>query len=239
MTWMREVWRDPFEARAYVDTGPIQERVYAQHAGIGWIGKNTCVINHSSAPGRSSPKSSAASRSRSIRPRLTSAARARCVSSVPDAGAGGARRARFTRCISYLTIELRGAIAEPLQQRSARSVRCESVRRSARNAVAPASDDPAWQPRPVWDRPAVQTLAAMTDAELGDALQGSPMRRTKISGLRRNLELPPGTRNRRPAADLIPGAGPALGSGAADGLSRRPLLRLMATVHGPRLRRRR
>jgi epoxyqueuosine reductase len=42
---VRAIAGDGFEARAYVDTGPVQERVYAQHAGIGWIGKNTCVIN--------------------------------------------------------------------------------------------------------------------------------------------------------------------------------------------------
>ncbi len=45
LAWMRAASSDPFEARAYVDTGPVQERVYAQYAGIGWIGKNTCVIN--------------------------------------------------------------------------------------------------------------------------------------------------------------------------------------------------
>ncbi len=45
LAWMRIASPDPFEARAYVDTGPVQERVYAQYAGIGWIGKNTCVIN--------------------------------------------------------------------------------------------------------------------------------------------------------------------------------------------------
>ena len=43
--WMRETSPVPFEGRAHVDTGPIQERVYARHAGIGWIGKNCCVIN--------------------------------------------------------------------------------------------------------------------------------------------------------------------------------------------------
>ena len=42
---MREQWPEPFEARAYADTGPIIERVAAKYAGLGWLAKNTCLIN--------------------------------------------------------------------------------------------------------------------------------------------------------------------------------------------------
>jgi epoxyqueuosine reductase len=55
------------------------------------------------------------------------------------------------------------------------------------NAAAPRSSDPAWQPRPAWDRVDLLTLAQRTDEELTAALRGSPMKRTKIQGLRRNI----------------------------------------------------
>ena len=45
IAWMHVVHPEPFEAAPYVDTGPVQERVFARHAGVGWIGKNCCVIN--------------------------------------------------------------------------------------------------------------------------------------------------------------------------------------------------
>ena len=155
LAWMREAAPEPFEARAYVDTGPVQERVYAQHAGIGWIGKNTLRDQSaSSARGSSSARSSAACRSTPTRRRSISAAPARCAS----------RRVRpqalvapgvldSTRCISYLTIEHRGAIPDDVRAGD-RLARLRLRHLSGSLPVerrAPRSTDPAWQPRPAWD----------------------------------------------------------------------------------------
>ena len=192
VAWMRESSGDPFEARVYVDTGPVQERVYARHAGIGWIGKNTCVIHPTlgswlflgeivcSLPLAVDEPASDQCGACTL-----------CLEACPTQALVAPGVLDATRCVSYLTIESRAAVPETLRDGVGTRVYgcdvCQEV--CPWNAVAPHSDDPAWQPRPLWDDTDVATLGATTDEALDEALQGSAMRRAGVAGLRRNLEI--------------------------------------------------
>jgi epoxyqueuosine reductase len=190
LTWMREASPEPFEARAYVDTGPIQERVYAQHAGLGWIGKNTCLINPMLG---SWIFLSEIICSLPLVPDAPSFDQCGTCTLCLDACPTQAFRAPgvldATQCISYLTIEHRGNIPEALQASIGTHVYgcdvCQEV--CPWNGAAPISVDPAWQPRPSWDSPALSDLQQMPDTELSSALRGSAMSRAKPLGLRRNV----------------------------------------------------
>ena len=190
VAWMRESSPEPFDARTYVDTGPVQERVYAQHAGIGWIGKNTCVIN---------PRLgswiflSEILCSLPLDPDVPSYDQCGtctlCLEACPTHAIVGPGQLDSTRCISYLTIERRGELPEPMTSQIGSHVYgcdvCQEV--CPWNQLAPVSPDPAWQPRPAWDRPGLDALDAMSDDEMSAALAGSAMRRAKPDGLRRNI----------------------------------------------------
>jgi epoxyqueuosine reductase len=96
-----------------------------------------------------------------------------------------------TRCISYLTIEYRGAIPEPLGSAMGAHVYgcdvCQEV--CPWNAAAPVSQDRAWQPRARWDGPSLDDLVNASDEELQASLEGSAMRRARPEALRRNISI--------------------------------------------------
>ena len=190
LAWMRDASPDPFDARAYVDTGPVQERVYAQHAGIGWIGKNTCVIN----PDLGSWVFLAEIIC-SLPLDLDAPAFDRCgtctlcLEACPTQALVAPGVLDSTRCVSYLTIELRGAIPDALRPGvGSRVFGCDVCQDVCPWNTTPAtSDDPAWQPRRAWEGADLVSLSRKSDEELRAAMAGSAMRRTKVAGLRRNL----------------------------------------------------
>jgi epoxyqueuosine reductase len=190
--WMHDVHPDPFEAAPYVDTGPVQERVFAQHAGVGWIGKNCCVIHPELG---SFIFLSEIICSLPLPPDIPALDQCGmctlCIQACPTQAliAPGVLDAR--RCISYLTIEQQGDVPVELRDAVGRHVYgcdiCQEV--CPYNADAPVSTDAAWLPRKVWDRPLVDDLLQMPDAELRTALVNSAMTRARKAGLRRNFRL--------------------------------------------------
>ncbi len=190
LAWMRTEAPEPFEARTYVDTGPVQERIYAQYAGLGWIGKNTCLINaeHGSwlflaeiiTTLDLDPDTQALEQCGSCR---------RCLDACPTGALVDAGVLDSTRCISYLTIELRTGIPEEYRAALGNHVYgcdiCQAV--CPYNLPASSSSDAAWQAREGLDLPRLVDLWRRSDIELRALLKGSAMTRAKLTGLRRNL----------------------------------------------------
>ena len=181
-------------SRSYVDTGPLIERVYAKYAGVGWIGKNACIINQQLGSWLflGVILTSLDFTKGDLKPELPAPDRCgtctRCIKACPTQAiiAPGELDARL--CISYLTIEKRSEIPEELRSAMGRHVFgcdiCQDV--CPWNRKAPATAAPEFQPREGLVKPALDWLAEMQQEEFRSVFRGSPIRRTKLSGLRRN-----------------------------------------------------
>ncbi|HET9830242.1 MAG TPA: tRNA epoxyqueuosine(34) reductase QueG [Vicinamibacterales bacterium] len=190
LEWMRSTSDTPFDARAYVDTGPVQERVYAQYAGIGWIGKNTCVINAEKGSWIFLAEIICSLELEFDRPAFDQCGTCTlCIEACPTKAIVAPGVVDSNRCISYLTIEHRGDIPDEFREAIGTHIYgcdiCQEV--CPWNATPAVSNDPAWQPRETWDGAIVEELAGRSDDALRTAMRGSAMRRTKVAGLRRNL----------------------------------------------------
>jgi epoxyqueuosine reductase len=187
---MRANAEAPFDARAYVDTGPVQERVYAQHAGLGWIGKNTCLINADKGSWLFLAEIICTLPLDADAPAVDQCGSCRrCLDACPTEALVAPGVLDSRRCLSYLTIELRTAIDEPLRADVGTHVYgcdiCQDV--CPYNHAATASPDPAWHARSGLNLPALAALWRRSDADLRRLVRGTPMTRAKVTGLRRNL----------------------------------------------------
>jgi epoxyqueuosine reductase len=192
VTRLRARAGEGLDARAYVDTGPVQERVYAHHAGLGWIGKNTCVIN---ADLGSWIFLAAIICNLPLEPDLPALDQCGtctlCLEACPTGALVEPRVLDSTRCLSYLTIELKTAI--PVEHRDAvgeHAYGCDICQEVCPWNLSPSvgtSRHPAWQPRPGLDGPKLLDLWTRSDDELRALLKGSAMKRAGVTRLRRNL----------------------------------------------------
>jgi epoxyqueuosine reductase len=182
------------QSRSYVDTGPLVERVYAKYAGVGWIGKNTCIINQQLGSWLflGVILTSIDLTKNQLTADLPAPDRCgsctRCITACPTQAitAPGVLDAQL--CISYLTIEKRGEIPEDLRSGVGRQVFgcdiCQDV--CPWNRKAPATSTAEFKAREELVNPALDWLAEMQPEEFRAVFRGSPIKRAKLSGLRRN-----------------------------------------------------
>lgn len=189
---LREISAEEFDARAYVDTGPVQERVYAQYAGLGWIGKNTCVINEELGSWIFLSEIICSLQLEPDPPSIDQCGScARCLEACPTGALVDPGVLDATRCLSYLTIELKSGI--PTEHREAignHAYGCDICQEVCPWNIAPGigtSRDEEFQPRPGLDNPSLLDLWNRTDDELRGLLKGSAMKRAGVKRLRRNL----------------------------------------------------
>ncbi len=194
------------EYKICVDTAPLLERSYARAAGLGWIGKNTCLINE---PLGSWFFLGELLTSLELEPDVAAPDRCgtctRCIDACPtDALAPGELDAR--RCISYFTIELRGAIDEAARPDIGAHVFgcdiCQEV--CPWNGRAPVTSEPAFAPREV--APPLERLAGLSEGEFREAFRGSAVKRAKYSGFLRNVAIAMGNSGQascRPALERL------------------------------------
>jgi epoxyqueuosine reductase len=177
--------------RMYTDTGPILERELAQRAGLGWIGKNTCLID----PQRGSYLLLAemlldlplAPDAPFLEDRCGTCTR--CLDACPTECILPDRTIDAARCISYLTIEVKGSINPDLREATGDWLfGCDVCQEVCpwNLRFAPTSGDPAFARRPFLDPPDLTRFLSLEEAEYKTELSHSPLKRAHRHGLVRN-----------------------------------------------------
>jgi epoxyqueuosine reductase len=177
-------------SKLYVDTGPVVERVYAKYAGLGWFGKNTCVLNARLGSWLFLGELLLTIPLEYDRPTPDHCGTCtRCIDACPTEAILAPYMLDARRCIAYLTIELKGSIPEDLRPQMGNHVFgcdiCQDV--CPWNRQRHFTTEEALQPRPEHMHLPLEELAHLTPAEFKQRFRGTALERTKRRGLLRNV----------------------------------------------------
>src|SRR6202795_1377727 len=221
---LRDQHPHSFEARIYADTGPINERVLAKHAGLGWLGKNPLLLNERMGsffflgvilttldlpPTLGIADFPPADRCGTCR---------KCIDACPTDALVEPYVMDARKCISYLTIELRGTIPEQFREPMGQHIFgcdiCQDV--CPWNRLALVTDAQEFQPRSFAQAitpekkeeenlrgrnggsqealflPRLEWLASLSQSDFSQMFRGSPIKRTQWQRLNRNVCIAPG-----------------------------------------------
>ena len=188
-----------FDYKICVDTSPVLERAYAHHAGLGWIAKNTCLINEQLGSWVLLGEILTSLELETDEPApFRCGACTRCIDACPtdafieiESPNGPSHALDARRCISYWTIELKGEIPEDNRAEIGRHVFgcdiCQDVCPWNRPARAATTNSLEFQPANA--EPGLEELAAMTPEQFNERFAGTPIQRRKYAGFLRNVAI--------------------------------------------------
>ena len=180
---------EPVRARRFVDDGPMNDRAAAERAGVGWFGKNTNILTPTLGSWAFLAEVITNLDLRADAPlKKTCGECARCIPACPTGAIVAPYVIDNRRCISFLTIELRGAIPRDMRPLVGDWVfgcdLCQDV--CPVNRKAAVSREAEFGKRHDFDAPALIPLLSLDEDGFRRRFEGSPIRRAKLSGLQRN-----------------------------------------------------
>ncbi|MDA1307473.1 MAG: tRNA epoxyqueuosine(34) reductase QueG [Acidobacteria bacterium] len=190
LQWLADAAGLGLEAGTCVDDGPVQERVYAEAAGLGWIGKNTCLINPELGSWLFLGEIIT---NLELDPDLPGVDQCgtctRCLDACPTDAIVAPYEVDATRCISYMTIEVRGAVEESWRDGLASRVFgcdiCQDV--CPWNRRAAVSEDSVWQPRDGLTNLRLIDACRLSDEAWSARMKDSALKRAGLHRLRRSM----------------------------------------------------